>query len=524
MPSVPARSLSSLSVTLFKGYETLSAYLVRHLTVQLIVIILCVIVGWRLFFYSRHPFWDIQPVFHYRHLRYWFYDHGILRKELPPRNRFVNPLNIQTYTYLPSSSTTSTATSTSTTATSSVSTASVSALSPILKNECTALLSTEYHRSPDTQYAPTDRDIWCYFEGHSAPCFVSVYSRIEPAINRDTHDIHSLTSVQGVITSRPMHVAIRRNNTYSHMTVYYVDFLCVSKNQRKKNIAPQLIQTHEYNQSHAYLPISVSVFKREEELTSIVPIVLYSVVGYSIAQWKQSVWNGMSATTVAPATSTTHPVCNGKGHIVTVSRTNFAIYLSALASMSNQPAVRFFLSAHTANHLECIENNQWHVFMLVDHEHEIDTPDVPHGVVALYYFRNTRIEWNRQPVVSLFASIRRTSTAPRTDPSIFLEGGFACLSILDHLASAAPTAPTDTSPATTPSPPTSSMKNIQNAPKPPHPLPHYTLLCIENLGENSAFLLPSSAPARPLYQSKMAFYFYNFAHRTFQPSQCLILA
>lgn len=508
----------------------MSTYMVRYVTLQVVIGIVCLLLGWRLFFYSRHPFWDIQPVFHYRNFLYWFYDHGILRKELPPRNRFVNPLSIQTYTYLPS-----TLLSTSVTAASSP-----SPLPPTLKNECTALLTSEYHRDENSQYAPTSRDIWCYFDGHSAPSFISVYTTLEPILNRETHDIHSVTTVKGVITSRPMHVAIRTSSSasasaYSQMNVYYVDFLCVAKQMRRKNIAPQLIQTHEYNQSHAYLPISVSVFKREEELTSIVPIVLYSVVGYSIAQWKHTCAIRAGGTMYADATSTTHPVSNGRCHVVAVSRSHFAIYLSALTAHSNHPSIRFFMSAHTANHLECIESNQWHVFMLVDHEQELNANSVhPHGVVALYYFRNTCIQWNGQPVVSLFASIQRTDTAT------FQEGAIACLSILDHLslsscsASSASSASSNkwnasASTATSFAPPT-SIKNIQNqnhdattatATSTVLPVPRYSLLCIECLGNNSAFIL--SSPFRPLYQSKMAYYFYNFAHRTFSPSQCLIL-
>ena len=66
------------------------------------------------------------------------------------------------------------------------------------------------------------------------------------------------------------------------MDVYYVDYLCVNKACRKQQIAPQLIQTHEYNQSHLNRSISVSLFKREEELTGIIPLTIYKTYCYQL--------------------------------------------------------------------------------------------------------------------------------------------------------------------------------------------------------------------------------------------------
>ena len=49
-----------------------------------------------------------------------------------------------------------------------------------------------------------------------------------------------------MITSRPLEVYINSTCFWT----YYVDYLCVHKQHRKKTIAPQLIQTHEYFQRH----------------------------------------------------------------------------------------------------------------------------------------------------------------------------------------------------------------------------------------------------------------------------------
>ena len=59
--------------------------------------------------------------------------------------------------------------------------------------------------------------------------------------------------------------------------------LCVDKTQRKKNIAPQLIQTHVYNKRRDNASdVKVCLFKREGELTNIVPLCVFNTYGYII--------------------------------------------------------------------------------------------------------------------------------------------------------------------------------------------------------------------------------------------------
>jgi hypothetical protein len=85
----------------------------------------------------------------------------------------------------------------------------------------------------------------------------------------------------GVMTSRPIHISIFKNR----MDAYYVDYLCVHKKHRKQNIAPQMIQTHEYNQRHRNKKIVVSLLKREGVLTGIVPLCVYKTYGFSVKKW-----------------------------------------------------------------------------------------------------------------------------------------------------------------------------------------------------------------------------------------------
>jgi GNAT superfamily N-acetyltransferase len=91
-----------------------------------------------------------------------------------------------------------------------------------------------------------------------------------------------------VMTARPVHITILKGAKDGEDAVfdaYYVDYLCVDKFHRKKGIAPQMIQTHHYNQRHLNKNICVSLFKREEELTGIVPLCVYSTYGFSVNKW-----------------------------------------------------------------------------------------------------------------------------------------------------------------------------------------------------------------------------------------------
>jgi hypothetical protein len=87
------------------------------------------------------------------------------------------------------------------------------------------------------------------------------------------------------MTSRPIHTFINNGDKDTVFSAYYVDYLCVDKAYRKKGIAPQIIQTHHYNQRHLNKNIVVSLFKREEELTGIVPLCVYSTYGFSMRKW-----------------------------------------------------------------------------------------------------------------------------------------------------------------------------------------------------------------------------------------------
>jgi len=147
------------------------------------------------------------------------------------------------------------------------------------------LIRLNYYRNNENKYDPKIENIVPYFIGHNTKTFWSYFVEQELLIDNKTGKTIEENKIIGSITSRPLHVKILSNRSDSEFDVYYVDYLCVNKNWRKKNIAPQLIQTHEYNQSHNNRKISVSLFKREEELTGIIPLTVYKTYCFNMKTW-----------------------------------------------------------------------------------------------------------------------------------------------------------------------------------------------------------------------------------------------
>ena len=70
---------------------------------MLLYLISCVILLIILFFCFirlKYKFWSMQPVFHFYDIYYWFISVGIIRNELPEKNRYTNFKNICTKTFL----------------------------------------------------------------------------------------------------------------------------------------------------------------------------------------------------------------------------------------------------------------------------------------------------------------------------------------------------------------------------------------------------------------------------------------
>lgn len=202
-----------------------------------------------IFIRLKFKFWAIQPVFHVYDIYYWFVNVGIIREMLPEKNKYTNFKNVTTKM--------------------------VENVDELTKKQIYLLILLNYMTNGENKYSPKMENILPYFSGHNHKCFWTYWVEKELILDNKNNKTLEESKVIGVITSRPLQVIINNGRKDSEFDLYYVDYLCVNKNWRKRNIAPQLIQTHEYNQSYNNKKIVVSLFKREEELTGIVPLTVY---------------------------------------------------------------------------------------------------------------------------------------------------------------------------------------------------------------------------------------------------------
>jgi hypothetical protein len=149
-------------------------------------------------------------------------------------------------------------------------------------------IKKNYLQNKDNTFSPKSANIVPYFKGHNTFSFVSFYTEdsvlIDTTKKTTRPDLIPNKKIIGVMTSRPLHIVIN-GKSGANFDAYYVDYLCVDTNYRKKGIAPQLIQTHHYNQRYNNKNIVVSLFKREDELTGIVPLCAYSTYGFPVTKW-----------------------------------------------------------------------------------------------------------------------------------------------------------------------------------------------------------------------------------------------
>lgn len=207
-----------------------------------------IIIVFRFYVKITYKFWAYQPVFHYYNLLYWIYPIGIINRELPESNKFCNFINITNKTFFE--------------------------YTDNEINDIVNLLRNHYNRNREANYLPTIDYFKNFFKGHTDKCFISVYNNPIYKIDdsHDKKDIKQENKIIGVITGKPISISIKNTGKFK---AYYVDFLCVNREHREKNVAPQLIQTYEYTQRHNVKDHKISLFKREGKLTGIVPLSIY---------------------------------------------------------------------------------------------------------------------------------------------------------------------------------------------------------------------------------------------------------
>jgi hypothetical protein len=186
---------------------------------------------------------------------------GIIQHSLPEKNKYCNFKNIETINF--------------------------ANIEECKISKFVNFIQSHYLRNKDNVFLPDKTNVVPYFTCHNNPCFFTFYEEPELLLDTKTNTSIEDTKIISVMTSRPLHIYINNGNKDAFFDAYYIDYLCVDKKYRKGGIAPQIIQTHEYNQRLLNKEIKVSLFKREGELTGIVPLCVYSTYGFEMKTWKK---------------------------------------------------------------------------------------------------------------------------------------------------------------------------------------------------------------------------------------------
>ena len=293
----------------------------------------------------KYRFWVHQPIFHIYDLQYYLYP-GIIDIELPKKeNMFHNFQNIITLPF--------------------------QKVKEEDKNYFILFIQNNFLRNKRFNYLPKKENIIPYLTGlQGGDVFLSLYKR-------------EMTEIIASMISYPIQIRMKKQN----MNAYYVDYLCVDSDHRKKNIAPQMIQTHHYYQRHMNTNIYVSVFKREGNLNMAIPICIYTSYGFSILKLK----------------FTNLPI---NINLIEVGKNNIT-YLFDFIHL-NHSKFDIFLSTYVSNVLELIKTENIYVYMLIQEQ----------NVLAVYYFKKlcTYLQDDKEVLVC-YASVNCCK-----NEDIFIEG------------------------------------------------------------------------------------------------------
>ena len=309
----------------------------------------------------KYGFWVVQPVFHIYDFIYMLNPPGIINHNLPEKNKYTNFKNIETIMF--------------------------QEVSEIKQTRVVNFIRSNYLQNKENVFSPKSENIIPYFKGHNAKPFISFYNEENLMLDLKKGTTVEDKKIVGLMSSRPIHVVINNNDKDAKFDAYYVDYLCVDKMYRKKGIAPQIIQTHEYNQRHLNKNIVVSLFKREDDLTGIVPLCFYSTYGFSVNKW------------IKP--DELHPSYK----MLEINPQNYHFLFDFIKNNNNKFDI--VINTEVTNIIELIKTNNIFIYVIL----------LEDEIICAYFFRKTCtfIEKNME-VLSCFASINNC------DDNIFIQG------------------------------------------------------------------------------------------------------
>jgi hypothetical protein len=389
-------------------------------TVTAVAVVAIIIIIYIIFRYM-FGFWIRQPVFHCYDLSYYLYPNKVIDPELPAKNKFTNFLDIQTYL--------------------------MDEMTEPLWATFIEFIQNNFLKNKNNEFHPKLENVLPYFKNATKSMF-SFYTE-------KTKEAPVPTTIS-VMTSRPVN-SILKGIT---LPLYYVDYLCVKKSHRKKGIAEQMIQTHHYNQRRLNKNIQVSLFKREGELTGIVPLTCYDCYGYFLDKIFSRI--GFKV--------------NDKYSVVEIGKTNMHILTDYMKKPETMSRFEVFIYDNYSSVLETIATNNMYIYGVISRETQ--------EILSFYGFKRSCVTINGKEILTCYFSLR----SPGTSDELF----YYCF--LD------------------------AIKSINKKLTLP-----YKLIAVENITDNQGLIRNIEKVCRPFVRSPTAYFLYNYVCIPVKSNKCVIL-
>lgn len=308
--------------------------------------ILLFIVFLFLYIKIRFPFWSKQPVFNVYNIYYWILQPGIINHIVNEKSKYIDRAHIKFRYY-----------------------------DTLTKKERTSLatfINKNYLNKEHIHYHPTKQNVDAYFK-HTVKPIYSFYK------------LKYTKRLIACITGRQLSVELPNKQ----FTCYYVDYLCIHKDYRKKGYAEKMIQTHEYYQ-RKNTNILVSLFKKETNLHLIVPLVIYKTYKFDMTLWENNVYFANNL------------------RLIKVTKKNIYDYWDII--YKNNSFSKIICNISTL--IELIETNNIIIYVLKN-----ITENTP---MAIYMFKDNVTTYMNNHIIECIGSVNTTTKALFVDGFSFL--------------------------------------------------------------------------------------------------------
>ena len=320
-------------------------------------------------------FWYSQPVFHIYNIKYWINPPGVINKNPPPVNKFVNLINNKLIEVVSDTDISHT----------------IDPTGVLIKRICDFIKTNYVRGNNDTEYKPSTEDIIAYLSKNAYSSFFNIYTEKMMLFQKGDLIVPEHDDICGVVSGRILNLNINANKQVTSFPLYYIDNLCIKPTHRKMGLASQIIQTFYYNISRKNPHVNAYIFKREGAMTAIVPLVFYYTHCFDIIS------------IIAE---------NDKPKMINLFKAdakNFHILIDSINA--NKKKYKCTILPDVSNLLHLITTGKIVMYAIID----------AGVVIALYVFRMINLRFNGNNVVECIAVISGV------EDSILVSGFMDCL-------------------------------------------------------------------------------------------------